>query len=277
MKKACLIGNANLLNVKIQNTLINNGFRMVDIYRNLSNINVKLHNWDEVECVVIDLDNGETDMIEFIKEMKKQENAQKIPIISLSSNAEFKTLKRAIAVGCSEFLVKPFDMSVLVARVYKLCKQEKTFIMPESTDGTKQNEDIHTLKWIRDFEIGVQQIDEEHKEIIISFNKLYELMKMGKGHEYYEELLAFLKKYVGTHFAHEEKLLLDNNYPGLSEHKKLHNQFSTQILEMEKTHSSGLATDKELILISLYVRDWLYQHILIEDNKIGDYINKKAI
>ena len=100
-------------------------------------------------------------------------------------------------------------------------------------------------------------------------------MKSGKGHEYYDELLQFLKKYVTTHFAHEEKIQLELNYPGYEKHKMLHQEFYNKVLEMEQSHQGGFTTDRELIYISLYVRDWLYHHILLEDVQIGAYVNTR--
>ncbi len=297
MKKAVIIGSANLLTIKIQNVLQNNGFRSVDIYKNQDTLNVKRHKWEDVDCFIIDLDNGEGDMIQIIKELRTHENLKAHPIITLSSNSEFKTLKCAIAAGCSEFLVKPFDMSVLLTRVHKLCRKEIREGKSDQTGVnriTNQNEinmkndcadpnelenlseQAYTLKWIRDFEIGVEQIDDEHREIIYNFNKLYSLMKAGKGHDYYVELLFFLKSYIVTHFAHEEKIQKDNGYPEYEQHRNLHMQFSSEVMTMEKCHVGDSATNIELIHMSLYIRDWLYHHILVEDVKVGEFIKNNA-
>lgn len=135
MKKAVIIGSANLLNLKIENLLLNNGFQKVEIYKNPSGLNVKRHTWEDTECFIIDLDHSETDLVLMIKDLRQHYAANTIPIISLSGNSDLNSLKRAIAAGCNEFLVKPFDMSLLLARIYKICViNKKTFADENQND-----------------------------------------------------------------------------------------------------------------------------------------------
>ncbi len=291
MKKAVIIGSANLLNLKIENLLLNNGFQKVEIYKNPSGLNVKRHTWEDTECFIIDLDHSETDLVLMIKDLRQHYAANTIPIISLSGNSDLNSLKRAIAAGCNEFLVKPFDMSLLLARIYKICVINKKTFADEnqndqnSSDYTKmqnveqtadsvKDKDAFTLRWVKDFEVGIPLIDEEHKELILHFNQLYLLMKDGRGHEYFEELLLFLKNYVAIHFEHEEELQVKAQYPDYEDHKKMHLQFSSKVYELEQEYSGKQITDRDLIHISIYIRDWLYRHILIEDNKVGKHILK---
>ncbi len=51
-----------------------------------------------------------------------------------------------------------------------------------------------SFSWQSDFEIGIEEIDREHKTIIDSYEKLYLFMKSGRGHEYYNEMIEFLEK-----------------------------------------------------------------------------------
>jgi len=272
MNKAVIIGSANLLNIKIENLLLSNGFKSVEIVKNPSTLNVKKHVWENTECFIIDLDHSETDLVSVIKELRQQGTSKNIPIISLSGNSDLKSLKRALAAGCNEFLVKPFDMSLLLTRVYKVC------VINQVTE--KENPELHakkdavTLKWVKDFEVGIPQIDEEHKELIYHFNQLYLLMKEGRGHEYFEELLLFLKNYVVVHFEHEEELQVKAQYPEYEKHREMHHNFTEKVYELEKKYSGTQITDRDLIYISIYIRDWLYRHILIEDNKVGSFIMK---
>lgn len=291
MKKVVIIGSANLLNLKIENLLLNNGFQKVEIYKNPSSLNIKRHTWEDAECFIIDLDHSETDLVLMIKDLRQHYAAKTIPIISLSGNSDLNSLKRAIAAGCNEFLVKPFDMSLLLARIYKICViNKKTFAddhqndqnnsdytemqnAEQTTDSLKDKE-AFTLRWVKDFEVGIPLIDEEHKELILHFNQMYLLMKDGRGHEYFEELLLFLKNYVAIHFEHEEELQIKAQYPDYEKHKEMHLQFSSKVYELEQEYSGKQITDRDLIHISIYIRDWLYRHILIEDNKVGKHILK---
>jgi hemerythrin len=125
------------------------------------------------------------------------------------------------------------------------------------------------------YEIGIESIDKEHKEMIDAFEELYNRMHKGLGHKYYDELLAFLDKYIDNHFVNEEKFQEEIDYPDLEEHKKLHEEFKETILAIEEKHKNKEVSDKDLIEINLTIKEWLVEHILIEDRKIGEFVKEK--
>lgn len=129
-----------------------------------------------------------------------------------------------------------------------------------------------SLRWDDDFKIDVNEIDEEHKKIIDKYERLYELMKEGKGHKYYLELLLFLNDYVNTHFAHEQLLHKKENYPLKEAHIEIHEEFKASILKLQKLGLEKDITDMDLIKINIFIKNWLVHHILIEDRKFGDYL-----
>jgi hemerythrin len=131
------------------------------------------------------------------------------------------------------------------------------------------------LQWSKDYQIGIESIDEEHRKIIDEFENLYKRMHDGKGHDYYEHILEFLDKYVEEHFANEEKFQEDIGYPQIDEHKKVHEAFKAKVKKLEETHKGKEVTNSDLIEINLTVKKWLLDHILEEDRKIGEYYSKK--
>lgn len=131
------------------------------------------------------------------------------------------------------------------------------------------------LIWNSDFEIGVEAIDEEHRGIIKQYEKLYLLMKEGKGHDHFQELLSFLETYIYDHFEHEEHLQQEIDFDRFTEHKGYHDEFKAQVKKIIKTHKNKVASNSDLININLFIKDWLINHILIEDKKIGAFIASK--
>jgi hemerythrin len=148
-------------------------------------------------------------------------------------------------------------------------------ITPVITEQPEAFEEVNIqstqMLWNKDYLIDVDEIDQEHAQIVDKYNELYILMREGKGHEYYAELLAFLKSYVHEHFAHEEQLHKKHNYPLIHEHKKIHEGFKATLTKIYE-NSSEKASNRELIRISLFIKQWLIHHILIEDKKFGDHI-----
>lgn len=126
------------------------------------------------------------------------------------------------------------------------------------------------------YEIGIESIDKEHKEMIDAFEELYNRMHKGQGHNYYNELLEFLDKYIDSHFQNEENLQEEIGYPDLEEHKKLHDSFKNTIKSIEEKHSDKEVTNRDLVEINLTIKEWLVNHILVEDKKIGEFANKNS-
>lgn len=131
------------------------------------------------------------------------------------------------------------------------------------------------LTWCKDYEIGVEQIDQEHKDLIDHFEKLYTLMREGHGHEYFKELVYFLENYVQVHLEHEESFQREIAYVNLEAHTKLHDFFREKVERVKQLHPDYKISNEELIKLNLFIKDWLSHHILVEDKKIGDFVLKK--
>lgn len=128
--------------------------------------------------------------------------------------------------------------------------------------------------WEKSFEIGVKAIDDEHKAIIDEFSKLYDGMKVGKGHEMYHEVISFLDNYVHTHLIHEELFQQSINYPDYEIHKAKHDEFKLMIQEL-KDQNIKEVTNEELLRVNILMKNWLVNHILNMDMKIGDFLKEK--
>ena len=72
---------------------------------------------------------------------------------------------------------------------------------------------------------GNTTIDEQHKELIDRINKLMILCENEKpAKKEAIKMLEYLADYTEYHFAEEEKLQEEIEYPGRKEHKKKHDE-----------------------------------------------------
>jgi hemerythrin len=58
-------------------------------------------------------------------------------------------------------------------------------------------------------------------------------MKVGRGKAILAEIIDEVAKYADFHFATEEKLFIQYDYPGTVSHKKLHGDFVVGIINFE--------------------------------------------
>ncbi|MBC9784058.1 hemerythrin family protein [Heliobacterium chlorum] len=127
------------------------------------------------------------------------------------------------------------------------------------------------IDWDERYEVGIPQIDDEHKTLLAMVNQLYDAVKAGKSDELIEELIDKSIIYAGVHFSHEEKFLKDADYKFFHEHKQYHDEF-TQRVHLFKIGPDN-SKNKAMDLLNL-LKYWFINHILIEDKGFSKMISK---
>jgi hemerythrin len=126
------------------------------------------------------------------------------------------------------------------------------------------------LTWDDSLELGVEEIDSQHREIFKHFEKLSNACQNGQGEGILEEVLTFLGDYVAHHFSSEEAIMEQIHYPKLPEQQEQHKIFSKVIEELrdrslEHGQELALTVDRQLVR-------WLIQHIRSFDRELVEYI-----
>ncbi|MGQ9610355.1 MAG: bacteriohemerythrin [bacterium] len=129
--------------------------------------------------------------------------------------------------------------------------------------------------WSDNFSVNIKYIDEQHKKLVNILNNLHDAMKLGKGSEVLNNVLAELVRYVETHFTTEEKLMNTHNYPEYNTHKLEHANLAKKAKELQKSSQQG----QNIITIEVmnFLKNWLQSHILGTDKKYGPFLNSKGI
>jgi len=129
------------------------------------------------------------------------------------------------------------------------------------------------IEFTDDLMIGVEKIDNQHKELIKRMDNFFVALKFGKGKEDIINLMNFMEYYVNNHFSEEEKLHEEINYPYLEKHKEIHKKFKEEIAKLKEELNSETALSTAIILSKKLI-DWFINHIKKEDKKIGNFIKK---
>lgn len=131
------------------------------------------------------------------------------------------------------------------------------------------------IDWNNNYSVNVKEIDDQHKKLIDLINKLYEEMRKGHGKDALSGVLKELVEYTKYHFAKEEKLLEKYNYPNLAAHKKEHEELTKKVEEINEKIASGKMVISSNVLT--FLKDWLNNHILVDDKGYSTYLNGKGI
>ncbi|PLY03470.1 MAG: hypothetical protein C0623_01420 [Desulfuromonas sp.] len=126
-------------------------------------------------------------------------------------------------------------------------------------------------KWDSTFDIGVPEIDAEHRYLLSLVNDFHSAYRNKTVESKIAEILKHLLRYVEVHFRNEESLMSAIDYPMSKQHKTRHTHLEKTSRELLEQYTAGNVdiTDETMD----FLRGWLYHHILEEDKKIGDYCN----
>jgi hemerythrin len=78
------------------------------------------------------------------------------------------------------------------------------------------------IEWDSSYELGVQTIDDHHRELIDLLNKSYDLLLYSTDEEGMQFILYELAEYADYHFDAEERLMTEVSYKGLMPHVDKH-------------------------------------------------------
>lgn len=131
------------------------------------------------------------------------------------------------------------------------------------------------LQWTEDLLVGVEEIDSQHKELVVRTNNLFDAMKLGKGRQEIGELVTFLERYAVMHFGLEERYMATYEYPDSPVHKTKHTKFVEEFSAIKSRFASeGPAADL-VVSVHAFLTDWLLDHIRTVDKLLGVFLKDK--
>lgn len=150
----------------------------------------------------------------------------------------------------------------------------KRFLENGAHEGTGEID--AEVVWDKSMEIGVKEIDDQHKELFVHSNTLLNAIKERKDQNEIEEVISFLNEYVEKHFKDEEEIMEEHNYPFLDFQKEQHENFvehfkgiQNELKELKKSRSYLI------FRIRLLVVDWIVNHTYKQDRHFGRFLKHR--
>jgi len=132
------------------------------------------------------------------------------------------------------------------------------------------------ISWTDAYSVGIQQIDDEHKELISIINKAYDASENTSDEATLNELALDLRRYALMHFATETVLMKESGYPDAEEHLRQHKDFTRHTLVTNSTRSADNRVLDPIKTIK-YLSDWLNTHILETDMELAKFLIEKKM
>ena len=155
-----------------------------------------------------------------------------------------------------------------------ICKQSGTQFDPVAVNAfvevIRERETVSLVQWSDSMSVGNLHIDEQHKILIDTINQLASAESQN-DRPVVSMIIDELVSYAAFHFQFEEQLIEAGGYPELERHKRIHQGFVDWITDIrEEFIFRRRAQFGERILN--FLRDWLRNHILGEDQRYRSFV-----
>lgn len=136
------------------------------------------------------------------------------------------------------------------------------------------------MEWTEDLSVGIDEIDEQHKELIRRIGDLVDSVRQKSCKYKIGDVIKFLEDYIVVHFGEEEGLMQKYAYPEYKGHRAQHEYFMKEFAELKKElekleggkkgGSYDLSVETNRIVV-----DWILDHIAKVDKRLGSHLKTK--
>lgn len=114
------------------------------------------------------------------------------------------------------------------------------------------------IKWDESCQVGVQELDDQHKNLFAICNRLIRLVTDGRVAEVGRETIEELIEYTEKHFAREEELMRKAGYPASQEHHEEHKHMMNDVLLFKSKYIAGDLDESE---VTEFLIAWILHHV----------------
>lgn len=130
------------------------------------------------------------------------------------------------------------------------------------------------LKWKQEYELGLEIIDQQHKQLFSIINELIIATEYTRPNTELLSIVDRLESYAKSHFSTEEELFNQFGFSGRSEHEAEHATFIDNVKYIRKQCriiDAPMAPKMRDFLLS-----WLSHHILTKDKEYRQIMLKNT-
>lgn len=134
-----------------------------------------------------------------------------------------------------------------------------------------------TFTWDATLDVGIPEIDAQHREMTDIIATLHEAYRAGREREILAELINRINEYAQMHFATERRYMepVADAIPNYEKHMQEHREFfSDAIGFLLRYLDNGASITPELLD---YLAEWWFRHIRGTDQVMGRVLREKGI
>jgi hemerythrin-like metal-binding protein len=125
------------------------------------------------------------------------------------------------------------------------------------------------IHWDTSLETGQTLIDAEHRILVFLFRKLDVAVKTGESLMAVNQVIGETKHFVEFHFASEENLMRETNYPHLAAHQAQHQDLLAKLGVLASKVIGRREFPEDLLY---FLNNWLVEHIANHDQRVALHV-----
>ncbi|NNM52015.1 MAG: bacteriohemerythrin [Pseudomonadales bacterium] len=133
-----------------------------------------------------------------------------------------------------------------------------------------RNQDAYFV-WDKRLDIGDMEINRQHRRLVDMANDIFRLHQQGQSGKAVERIISALASYTVTHFAYEERMFVQQNYPNKDQHVEEHRRLVERVMAFKQRIDRGEDVGGELLE---FIKSWLNQHIQGSDKAYVPWLPK---
>jgi hemerythrin len=119
------------------------------------------------------------------------------------------------------------------------------------------------LEWKEEYSTGIEDVDDEHKDLIDVINRLHELLLADDARLTVPAFFARLIDGVSAHFALEERIMGESEYPDLAAHREDHERLLDEIRDLVDAFAQAEEVDS--VDLAMRLEPWFSHHFATHD------------
>lgn len=124
------------------------------------------------------------------------------------------------------------------------------------------------LEWTSDLDIGIYEIDLQHRSLVSIANQLYDAIETGRSHHTIEWILEELLVYTKMHFKTEEQYMRRYEHGHASQHAHEHAELLKAMRRIKRKLKAGDDGVEDEVLE--FLSGWLAKHLTGSDRTLGE-------
>ncbi|WP_164880827.1 bacteriohemerythrin [Aestuariirhabdus litorea] len=134
-----------------------------------------------------------------------------------------------------------------------------------------------SVLWSKRLELGIERLDQEHRELVAGFSGLLLMLKQRASGEVVRQRFQHCFDLLLEHLRYEEELMVRYHYPRYNQHIMATSDLVKSVFEIGRRLDGQRSSGQLQGRIELAIQEGLFRHIDQVDRPLADYLRLRGM